>query len=121
MGTYCSIATRLSNNTVTEIVKILSVLNLYRLRKSWMRKTFKISRGRVFFAGGWGRYGPYAVGTHRIGRKTTVKATAGTKGVTVGAKYRYNRRPSFEGQYNITTLRPSFSIKYRKRKLSLLI
>ena len=92
-----------------------------RRRRYRPRKTFKISRGRVFVAGGWGRYGPYAVGKYRAGRKTTVKATAGTKGVTVGAKYRYNRRLSFGGQYNITTLRPSFSVRYRKRKLSFLI
>ena len=81
-------------------------------------KTFRAIQGRAFASGGWGRYGPYALGTYRVGGRTTVKATAGTRGVTVGAKYRYNRRLSLEGQYNITTQKPSFSIRYRKRKLS---
>lgn len=75
-----------------------------------------ISKG-VFCATGWGRYGPYIVGTFKPKRKTIFKVTAGTKGLILGVKYRHSKKVGMEGHYNIITHKPSFGIKFKKRKL----
>jgi hypothetical protein len=60
-------------------------------------------RGRSFVAAGVSRrYGPYGVATCRIRNVGTVKATAGSRGVTLGLKSRVAGR-KVEGGYNFTT------------------
>jgi hypothetical protein len=76
---------------------------------------------RGFLSAGWGKYGPYFVGTFKPQRKIIFKATAGTKGLTLGARYIHSKKMSIEGHYNIITHRPSFGIKFRKGRTRYLI
>ena len=78
------------------------------------RKSVAYKRGRLFAAAGWGKYGPYAVGTYRRGR-AVAKATVGTRGGTVGARYRVYRQVKVGGEYNITRRRKAFEIRAKKK------
>lgn|GEM_PF-6431983 len=94
---------------------------LERAVKDWrvidMRKSVSRKMGKAFAAGGWGRHGPYAVGTYRVAPGWYVKATAGTKGTTLGIKRSKGGR-SFEYGKNFTTKQPyaKVSLKRQGRK-----
>jgi len=77
-----------------------------------MKKKWAFPRGKNFFAAGWGKYGPYAVATRRLGNRTYAKASIGTLGPRVGGKYS-GRRASLEGRLNLSSGKPSFS--YRRK------
>ena len=79
-----------------------------------MKKNWAFPRGKNFFAFGWGKRGPYAVATRRIGHRTYAKASVGTLGPRVGGKYS-GRRVSAEGRINLSTGKPSFSFKRKRR------
>ncbi len=71
-------------------------------------------RGRAFVAAGISRrHGPYGVATYRIKRVGTVKATAGSRGVTLGLKRRVAGR-KIEAGYNFTT--KTFYAKQARRR-----
>ncbi|MFC1753282.1 hypothetical protein ACFL96_07800 [Thermoproteota archaeon] len=82
-----------------------------------MRKTWRRAGKKGFVAGGIGKYGPYTVGIKKIGRNTSVKATAGTRGVTVGVRHKVNKKLSVEGKYNLVTQKPSVTACYKKKKI----
>ena len=71
------------------------------------------------FGCGIEKYGPYAVGIKRIGRNTSIKTTAGTRGVTVGVKHKVNKKLSVEGHYNLVSNKPSVSARYKKKSIPL--
>jgi hypothetical protein len=72
-------------------------------------KTYRKRMGRIFFVAGIGKRGPYAVATHRIGRRTYAKATIGRDGATVGLKHR-SGRTSYEAGYNMVRKQPYLKI-----------
>jgi hypothetical protein len=80
------------------------------------RRSIAIKRGRYFAAIGIGRYGPYAVGTYRRGR-AVAKASVGTRGATVGGRYRVYRRVRVGGEYNFTHHRRTLEFRTRRRIL----
>ena len=82
------------------------------------RKSIAIKRGRYFAAGGWGKHGPYVVATYRRGR-AVVKASAGTKGRTIGANVRVYKKLRVGGEYNLTHKTRSIEIRNRKKKLNI--
>jgi len=67
------------------------------------------------FSGGFGRYGPFALISRKLTRKVNVKASIGTKGKIVGAKYA-GKAGSIELNHNLTTGKTSLIPKIRKRK-----
>ena len=80
------------------------------MKRNWSRR-----RGKNFFAFGWGRYGPYAVGTRRIRKGVYAKASIGLKGALAGLKHT-NRRFSVQGMVNLLNGRPSVSAKQNRRR-----
>ncbi|HVB11914.1 MAG TPA: hypothetical protein VNE86_02180 [Nitrososphaerales archaeon] len=79
-----------------------------------VRKSFAIKHGRYFAAAGWGRYGPYAVGTYRRGRGVA-KVTVGTRGGTIGGRIRVYRKVRVGATLNLTHHRHSLSLRTRRR------
>ena len=73
------------------------------------------ARGKDFLAYGLGRYGPYVVVTHRVAPRTVLKATAGSKGATVGVKSGFGRH-KLEVGYNITAKQPYVKHSRTRRK-----
>jgi hypothetical protein len=80
-----------------------------------MKRNWSIKRGRNFLAFGWGKYGPYVVGTRRIRRGFYAKTSVGLRGVLAGLKHA-NRYFSAQGMVNLLTGKPSFSAKRNKRR-----
>ena len=78
------------------------------------RRSFAIKQGRYFAATGWGRYGPYAVGTYRRGRGVA-KMTIGTKGTTIGGRVRVYRKVRVGATVNLTHHRHSLAVRTRTR------
>ena len=80
-----------------------------------VRKSIAFKRGRYFAAAGWGKYGPYAVGTVRY-RRAVAKVTAGTKGGTVGGNVRIYRKVRAGGDYNVTHHRRAFEVRVGRKR-----
>jgi len=80
-----------------------------------MRRTRTIKRGKHFFAAGWGKYGPFAVYTRRLRKRTYAKTSVGLKGVLAGLKYS-GRRVSAQGMVNLISGKPSVSISRKSRR-----
>ena len=78
-----------------------------------MRRNFARARGKNFYAGGWGKYGPYVTVTRRVSGRTYAKASIGVLGPRVGVKHS-GTGSSVQAMVNLSTGRPSFSYK-RKR------
>jgi hypothetical protein len=80
-----------------------------------VRRIVARRRGRAFVAAGISkRHGPYVVGTYRLKKVGTVKATAGSKGVTLGLKRNVLGR-KVEAGYNFTT-KTFYAKQARKRR-----
>ena len=90
----------------------------HKARTVLPRRSIAIMRGRYFAAGGWGRHGPYVVATYRRGR-AVVKASAGTRGSTIGANVRVYKKLRVGGEYNLTHKTRSIEIRNRKKKLNI--
>lgn len=82
------------------------------------RRSIAYKRGRLFAAMGWGKYGPYAVGTYRRGR-TVAKATVGTKGATMGGRVRVYKSVRVGGEYNLSHRDRLLEIRVRRKKYRL--
>ena len=82
------------------------------------RRSVAMKRGRYFAAMGLGRYGPYAVGTYRRGR-AVAKVSVGTRGATVGARYRVYKRLRVGAEYNFTHHRRTIEFRRRRRIIRL--
>jgi len=80
-----------------------------------MKKNWAIKRGKNFLAIGWGKYGPYAVGTRHIKGKLYAKTSIGIKGILAGLKHSGSRF-SIQGMINVITGSPSVSVKRRRRR-----
>lgn len=78
------------------------------------RRSVAIKRGRYFAAIGIGRYGPYAVGTYRRGR-AVAKASVGTRGATVGGRFRVYKRVRVGGEFNLTHNRRTVEFRTRRK------
>jgi len=83
-----------------------------------MRKSIAFKRGRYFAAAGWGRCGPYAVGTVRY-RRAVAKASVGTKGSTVGVRYRVYGKLRVGGEYNLTHRHHALELSTRRKRYRL--
>ena len=71
--------------------------------------------GRAFVAAGISkRHGPYGVATYRIKKIGTVKATTGSKGVTLALRRRVAGR-KIEAGYNFTT-KTLYAKRVRQRR-----
>lgn len=69
----------------------------------------------MFAALGWGRYGPYAVGTYRY-KRAVAKASVGAKGATVGGTYRVYRRVRVGGEYNLTHRTRALELRLKRKR-----
>ncbi|MHA1245774.1 MAG: hypothetical protein ACTSPE_00325 [Candidatus Thorarchaeota archaeon] len=83
---------------------------IHMARRSWYKR-----KGKYFVAGGWGKFGPYLTVTKRIGRRTYAKASIGALGPLVGVKHT-RPRVSAQAMMNLSTGKPSFSFKARRRR-----
>ncbi|MGA2663612.1 MAG: hypothetical protein ABSF83_01535 [Nitrososphaerales archaeon] len=83
-----------------------------------MRKSLALKKGRLFAAAGWGRYGPYAVGTYRY-KRAVAKLTAGTKGSTVGGRVRVYKHIRVCGEYNLSHKSRALEVRIRRKKFRL--
>ncbi|MBR9675970.1 hypothetical protein GOV05_03105 [Candidatus Woesearchaeota archaeon] len=81
-----------------------------------MRKTFTAKKGNKMISGSFGKYGPYALGSVKLNKNTNVKASIGTKGKIVGAKY-VKKNDSVSISHNLTTGNTSTNIRIGKTKL----
>jgi hypothetical protein len=83
-----------------------------------MRKTFrrfgKAFKGRVMFAGGWGRYGPYAYTGYKKG-KTSVGGSIGTLGRQVYGSHRRGGR-TLKARYNLDSKSPRIRMTRLRRQ-----
>ncbi len=80
-----------------------------------MKKNWSVKRGKNFLAFGWGKYGPYAVGTRWIRKGFYAKTSVGLKGALAGLKHT-NRHFSVQGMVNLLTGKPSVSAKRNRRR-----
>jgi len=81
-----------------------------------MKKTITLKKGNLMFSSVFGRYGPYILGSVKVNKNLNVKASIGTRGEIVGAKYA-KRRKSISAEHNLTTGMTTFKTKAGKRKL----
>jgi hypothetical protein len=80
-----------------------------------MRKTITKKSRKNMFSGGLGRFGPYLLGSRKITKKVNVKASVGTRGKIIGAKY-VGKSASIALEHNLTTGKTSLIPKLRKKK-----
>jgi hypothetical protein len=80
-----------------------------------MRRSRCVKKGNNFLAVGIGRSGPYLSYSRRVSGRGYVKASVGTKGAIIGAKY-VGRSMKTSVSHNLTTGISGFSIRPRRVK-----
>ena len=78
------------------------------------RKTASVRRKKVMVAGGWGRSGPYLLGSAKTTRRGNTTLSIGTRGKEIGHTQRFGKKNKVRARYNLTSSTLSIEVKLGK-------